>query len=606
MHHCATSILLCVLFFPSFLSSQNACPGCEINLPTLPADTIYLSAAPDGEVGVFYEEDISFRLPKTTTPVNATDPGTPPGLNINKITIISLVNLPPGLSWEANQLEFNPGNETDGCVRFCGTPLQPGLYDVQVFVTAEVLLVTQSTSFSFPLYIAPSSSVNAGFSMTNNSGCGSVTVEFENNVPSGGAEGFSYLWDFGNGFQSLSENPPPVTYSQPGIYEVNFNATIDTAGYTLTTVHVLEAGCGDTSIPPIFNGAPDLYLKIKNPAGDIIFQTSPVNNAPIPFAFTVNLPLDEGNYELEVRDDDTFGSESCGSVNFNRSTSGTLASGALEVALDILHPLTTLQTTDTVTVYELPEKPLVEPAAGAWACAGASVLLTTNYDEHLQWYRDTTLLFGENFPELLTAEPGNYWVSYTSPDGCRVESEPVNFSLLPLPAPPAFYNNKNLLVLNEPALLPAHYELQWLVNGNAVPGANGLEFCITEPGTQLYTLVVTDLDTGCKREYSLGASYNPAYNCLTPVKEIAGGLAFKAYPNPSSGIVLVEIEYVNDAEVELAVLNGLGQQVLTIPAQLSPGTNKVEVDLSGLENGLYWLRWAGGSRVYTGKIILSR
>ena len=573
-------------------------------MPPLPADTIYLSEAPDGEAGVFYEEDISFRLPKTTTPVNATDPGTPAGLNINKITIISLVGLPPGLSWEANQMEFNPDNETDGCVRFCGTPLQPGLYDVQVFVTAEVLVVNQSTSFSFPIYIAPSSSVNAGFAMTNNSGCGSVTVEFENNVPSAGQDGFSYLWDFGNGFQSLSENPPPVTYDEPGVYEVNYEATVDTAGYTLTTVHVLATGCGDTSIPPIFNGAPDLYLKIKNPDGDIIFQTSPVNNAPVPFAFTVNLPLEEGNYELEVRDDDTFGSETCGTVNFNRTTTGTLASGSLEVALDIIHPVTTIQTTDTVRVYELPEQPLVEPAPDVQACSGESVLLTANYDDNLQWYRDTTLLFGENFPELMTNEPGNYWVSYTSPDGCKVESDEVSFTLLPLPAPPAFFNDKNLLRVNEPSLLPTNHELQWLVNGVAVPGANGLEFCITEPGTQLYTLLVTDLDSGCKREYSLGATYDPDFDCLTPVGEALSDLDVIVYPNPADqfiSVVLPSESLGQDYSIRLVDLLG---QVHDFQGQTSLIQTKLSLDCSAFPAGVYFLVIEINGRKFTQKLIL--
>ena len=604
MRHCVTLTLLCVILFPYFLSSQNGCPGCSTNLPPLPADTIYLSEAPDGEAGVFYEEDISFRLPKTTTPVNATDPGTPAGLNINKITIISLVGLPPGLSWEANQMEFNPDNETDGCVRFCGTPLQPGLYDVQVFVTAEVLVVNQSTSFSFPIYIAPSSSVNAGFAMTNNSGCGSVTVEFENNVPSAGQDGFSYLWDFGNGFQSLSENPPPVTYDEPGVYEVNYEATVDTAGYTLTTVHVLATGCGDTSIPPIFNGAPDLYLKIKNPDGDIIFQTSPVNNAPVPFAFTVNLPLEEGNYELEVRDDDTFGSETCGTVNFNRTTTGTLASGSLEVALDIIHPVTTIQTTDTVRVYELPEQPLVEPAPDVQACSGESVLLTANYDDNLQWYRDTTLLFGENFPELMTNEPGNYWVSYTSPDGCKVESDEVSFTLLPLPAPPAFFNDKNLLRVNEPSLLPTNHELQWLVNGVAVPGANGREFCITEPGTQLYTLLVTDLDSGCKREYSLGATYDPDFDCLTPVGEALSDLDVIVYPNPADqfiSVVLPSESLGQDYSIRLVDLLG---QVHDFQGQTSLIQTKLSLDCSAFPAGVYFLVIEINGRKFTQKLIL--
>ena len=42
-------------------------------------------------------------------------------------------------------------------------------------------------------------------------------MEFTNNVPSNGQNGFSYLWDFGNSQTSTDENPSAVTYTEPGI-----------------------------------------------------------------------------------------------------------------------------------------------------------------------------------------------------------------------------------------------------------------------------------------------------------------------------------------------------------------------------------------------------
>jgi hypothetical protein len=93
---------LAILFFLSVgvfsnLSAQSGCPGCMIDLPDLPEDTIYLSPAPDGQVGEYYEEDISFRMPKTTTPVAAVDPDVVPDVAIESITILSVTNVPPRL-----------------------------------------------------------------------------------------------------------------------------------------------------------------------------------------------------------------------------------------------------------------------------------------------------------------------------------------------------------------------------------------------------------------------------------------------------------------------------------------------------------------------------
>jgi len=63
-------LLLTFVLLTSWQASAQ-CPGCVVDLPTLPEDTIYLGNAPDGMVSFYYDEDISFRLPKTTDPVQS-------------------------------------------------------------------------------------------------------------------------------------------------------------------------------------------------------------------------------------------------------------------------------------------------------------------------------------------------------------------------------------------------------------------------------------------------------------------------------------------------------------------------------------------------------
>ena len=362
--------LLLFLFQTHFLSAQNGCPGCVVDLPPLPSDTIYLGDVPDGIAGELYDGDMGFRMPKTTDPVHEIDPGTPAGLNIGNITIIALLNVPPGLSWEANQSSFDPSNETDGCVKFCGTPVLPGDYEVQVFVTATVLTINQSTSFTFNFHVAPSASMTDGFGMQNSSGCGEVTVGFENNVLSNGSAGFNYFWDFGNGETSTDENPSDITYSIPGIYEVNYEAMVDTSGYELTTVQITAAGCNDFNLPPISNAPPELYIKIKDPSGTQIYQSGEITNAPMPSAFNVNIPIGMGDYTLEVRDNDLIGSDHCGTVTFNRLSTDTLVDGSLRALVNIFHPVFSIQSTDTVYVFEIPAPPVISPDGLVEVCEG--------------------------------------------------------------------------------------------------------------------------------------------------------------------------------------------------------------------------------------------
>ncbi|MCB0643099.1 MAG: PKD domain-containing protein, partial [Phaeodactylibacter sp.] len=361
-------------------TAQAQCPGCIVNIPAaFPADTIHLDLPPDGQVGVAYDEDISFRMPMSTTPVSVVDPDVPPGLNIDQIKITGFTGLPPGLEWEANQLVFQTGDgETDGCVKICGTPLQPDSFFMNVLVEVTVFGLPANSSFIIPIYIEPAVIQTDGFVMENNVGCGSTTVSFTNSIPSNGLDGYAYLWDFGNGVTSTDENPAPVTYNTPGTYEVNYTATIDTAQAILTSVTIQAAGCGDIAFPP--NDAPDLYLTINKPNGELAFITPIQDNVTFPATFDLLIPLEPGNYTIEVTDDDLIGSQSCGTVTFNEDTNGLLFDGELQVTVSILNPLVTIASNGTVYVYEFPDAPVITGADGTNSfCSGDSLLLTASY-----------------------------------------------------------------------------------------------------------------------------------------------------------------------------------------------------------------------------------
>lgn len=605
--HLHSSSLFLLIFFASqcfFLGNtqaQTGCPGCNVSLPVLPSDTIYLGPAPDGEAGVYYDGDISFRLPKSTTPVHDQDPSTPAGLPISKIDIVAVVNVPPGLNWQPSQFSFNPSNLTDGCVKFCGTPFQPGLYEVQVFVSAEVLTLNQSTSFSFPIYIAPASSTSTGFSMENNSGCGAVTVSFENNVPSNGNLGYSYQWNFGNGMTSTAENPAPVTYSTPGVYNVNYTASVDTFGYQVTTVRVLNTGCDDL----VINTQPDLYVKIRDPQGNFVVITGVQDNASFPAVFNVNLPLGNGTYELEVRDEDTFGSESCGYVYFTKTTGGVLTSGDLEVQVDIIHPIQTTQSTGTVTVYDQPAPPVITPNGAIELCQGEDIELVADYDEFIQWFRDTTVLFGEIYQQLNIGSTGNYWVEYTSPFGCKSKSDQVAVTVHPLPNTPNFSAVGNEFTVNEPNQLPASYTLQWLLDGNPELDETGLSYCLMEPGLHLIGLEVTDISTGCTNQFSLGVNFNPLYTCASASDEILNEkYVLSLFPNPATTSLNVDFAMGKPGEAKLQFYDSVGKLVMEQDIESSSAQVRQAIDLQDFSNGIYWVKIQTDEGLLTGKFLM--
>ncbi|MDO8368617.1 MAG: PKD domain-containing protein [Saprospiraceae bacterium] len=587
MRQLLLTICLSTLLFSSLLHAQTGCPGCVVDVPAgLPADTIYLPDLPDGIKGTPYDRDISFRLPKSTTPVNVIDSTTPPGLTISKFEILAVDGLPPGLYWQLNQSEFDPATQTDGCMKICGTPLESDSFELIITLKATVFIITQVSTFPMSIYIAPKVSTTDGFSITNPTGCGSSTVTFTNNVPSNGDEGFTYYWDFGDGSPlSLEENPAPHTYTQPGLYEIDYQAIVDTAGYILESIIVSDIDCTD---PPLY-GNPDLYLEIRFPDGNIAFNSSPaINSTSLPYTFPVNIPLGPGNYMLQVWDDDAGikgMDDNCGTLSFNILSDGTLVAGGLTVEMNILHPVDTIISHDTVIVYPQPAAPTVNAPNGLTVCQGdAGLVLSSSYGFGNQWYLNGSLISGATDFIYLPTVSGSYQVQYVSPDGCVATSDTAEIVIHPPPAPPVWFNFNNSLRVSNPANLPAQYALQWYNVSTPIPGETGLWYCSLQSGT--YGLVVTDLETGCTNTHSAQVTHNPNFDCTigTNSPDIQ---VFDILPNPTAGAVLLRLHEPLKNGGFIRVWDATGRLVETL--QTETGASTISLELGHLSPGMYAL-----------------
>lgn len=577
--------LFCV--FSGILVAQDGCPGCLINLPAeLPQDTIYLALAPDGQVGVYYEEDISFRLPRTTTPVaNET---TPPGLNIDQITVNTVSNMPPGLFWEANQTIFDVSEMTDGCVRICGTPLQPGFYEVEVVVTARVLLTSATTSFSFPIFVRQAVTETEGFTMINPSGCGEVTVAFQNKIVSGERDGFSYLWDFGNGNFSIAENPADQHYDRPGVYPVHYQSVIDTAGYTLRRIVVNEVGCDDT-----FN-RPDLRVSIFDAQEALVYESETFSNVIPPLTLDeLDITLAGGNYFIRVTDEDSGidgGDDDCGIVNFNRYTSGKLTDTNMSVTINVSHPVDTVRSIDTVYVFPQPDPPLILLDVPDALCTGEILQLTTTYGDNIQWYRDSLPLLEGDQPILTIGQSGSYWVQYTSADGCvaRSAEQPLSFAVPP--PSPVFINTSNELLLFDEDALPRFFELQWFLGDEPIAGATQTSYCIGQDGR--YVLRVIDLETGCSSTYQRTVDYDPGFpNCVSSAIDPLATLVseLNIFPNPTPDVLWLEWRREQSHEAAIRLRNVGGQVVFEDLWSGLSGAVRRTLPVSTLPPGIYFL-----------------
>ena len=581
--------------------AQSDCPECTISLPVeLPEDTIFLSDAPTGRVNDRYEGTISFRLPKSTTPVAEVDTGTAPGINLDRITIKSISNLPPGLSWEANQLEFNVREETDGCMQICGRPLQPGIYQVEVVVEARVLVINQTTFFTFPIEILPAERITDGFTITNSSGCGQVEAGFVNNIPSEGRSGYTYLWDFGDGDTSLEEAPGARVYEQPGDYEVNYRAIVDTVGFILTNVVLQEVDCSDA-----LGGRPDLYFKVFNGAGEEVLSTPTVNNADLPLAFSLNLPIDTGTYTLQVFDNDTGlggGDDLCGEAGFNRFAEGSLTAENFAATLTLIHPVDTITAKDTVRVFSVPDVPgLVLDSGPGPFCEADTAIVSSNVIG--QWYRND-VPFAAGVDSIRIFAEGAYHQVFTDAFGCQATSDSVLLNFNEIPPAPVFTVEDNLLSVFEESELPAEPRFDWFLDDELLPGAEETHYCAEVSGR--YQLVVTDLGTGCTNSYSRQVTVDPAVvncNITSLLNEETGIATVRLFPNPAGDWVDLQFDFSLPQKVEWRLMDARGA-FLQRDEMAGQGVGFTHrIDLSDYPAGVYLLQLRTGKYNEIRKLI---
>ena len=76
----------------------------------------------------------------------------------------------------------------------------------------------------------------------------------------------------------------------------------------------------------------------------------------------------------------------------------------------------------------------------------------------------------------------------------------------------------------------------------------------------------------------------------------------KAYPNPFSGELTIEVSDYKGQEVNLQIMNVMGQVVEASKVDL-PASGKITLELSDLNGGVYFVRIKGDSVDQTLKLI---
>lgn len=593
-------ILLATQFiFFSMYCAFSQCPGAVLDsscLGTLltTGGGICLSVLPPATSGSYYSEDVSFVMPKR---IRVTSPITL-DVDLENIQVTGMSGLPTGISWSCDAFssrpcEYNPqSGENLGAVKFCGTPLVPGTYNITVYIHARVNAgtfgrVEQDETYRTVLEVLPDTTGGVStFSIKpgNKSACDSGTYQFAALYKSN-TNYVKYEWDFGNGTRSNDTVPLPQTYSIPGTYKVSLRTIVYNWRVTDFNIVTTDGGRWSGDIEELTTlSIPDFYWKIPS-----IGYTSPTrseNRTPFWSGLSINIPAGTSSIRYQIWEDDggpPFGSADdfvaegdipcrLGSWAYtDMGSSGFIKFDTVrgEVFFDTVLITVTPKPVISALYYDKDS-----------ICSGDSSTLFVNAQsgKSYQWYKDSSVVPLANDTLYVVYNSGLYSIRVTDDaSGCFAVSDSIpvyNFTSPPpslaliTPAPGLIANS------NFPG---AGFGIEWFFNGIKVPGS--ADPVLNHFGDGAYTA----------RVYNL---LNPNCDVVSDVLLISGIISNASYevlvyPNPSSGVFFIDSEMLKE-QTRIQCFNAQGSLVKSIDAQ--GGENKISLDLENMPKGLYHLQ----------------
>lgn len=617
-------LLLGTLLLPQ-LSFAQCVPDSTVPSP----DGIYPSSL-DLPGCQFFDTTVTFILPRDTT-------GTAGGITVTapfiSFVIDSITGLPDGVDWECN---LSPGCEyvvhrdsmqedTIGCIRFFGTANIPSLYSATVHLTASFVLFGQITAqpstLVSPINIRPCSFIGDCYTLSLDSNCEPATLSIQNNVPSNGRSGFDYSWSIGstNGFtfSSQDENPADQMLNLAGEYYVNYEASVDTIGYSIINARIDAVNCTDAL------DAGDLYWYFIAPNGDTLFNTAGnaiTNggaNLPILTGISTSI-LDSGTYTLQVWDFDLIGADDGCATNTGGSgadvsltippsngDSLTVSNGGLTVTYFFNHPVQTISCSDTINIFPIPDAPMIladnkdtlpSGAELEW-CVTSTLELsasgdTTNGDS-IEWYLD-----GAQIPSkdgiIQVMAGGNYEAFVVAP-GTFCRSAPTTVNVVETSVlPPAVVRVGDTIFVGS---ANAQLTYTWFdLTGTEL----GQGDSFSPPTSGQFYATATDNMTGCQ---SIGS--DTLQLTLTNVEELLSG-QINLYPNPANGFVMVKTAFDVAQETEIVLRDLLGRNIKAWKHGFHAGEEEFRLDLTGTQGGIYLLEVKVQGQSWTQKLVLSQ
>lgn len=228
----------------------------------------------------------------------------------------------------------------------------------------------------------------------------------------------------------------------------------------------------------------------------------------------------------------------------------------------------------TVSITTTPSPSVsISPTGTITACLSEAKTLVATVSEntYIQWLLNGNPIAGATKATLTATKAGLYQAQVSNNSACTNTSASITINYSSPLSPLVSYSNGLLRS-------SGGNNLQWYLNGNAIPGATQANYLPTESGR--YTIKLTDIN-GC-----LASSENFTISILAS-EEVNPFTEIIAFPNPTNEKIELGFPhlFILPNKVKIQVWNNSGQLIKEM--EIAPQNRKIGLDVESLPVGNY-------------------
>lgn len=239
----------------------------------------------------------------------------------------------------------------------------------------------------------------------------------------------------------------------------------------------------------------------------------------------------------------------------------------------------------TVQVFEIPEVEIENDDTNP-ICEGETATLEPSKGFLWQGFEWST---GETTRRIEVSEPGEYYCTITTRDGCESTTEPYVLEVNPSPEKPTITRDGDVLTASE---IP-NVSYQWIRDGLKIPGATDRTHTVRKSG---------EFSVEVENEYECSKISDPVNIDYQSVEELIERYSFSVGPNPAKAEIAISAKF-KSAENITITLSDLTGSILYETNSLASGRFSETIDLSDLSAGAFILKVKTTNGVIARKIV---